>query len=63
MVYICYYHCPHCKHPNCGEDPMRRANELIPATSKADARATFNHLKPCRHIKLISIEETTLCTG
>jgi hypothetical protein len=42
---------------------LKRANELIPATSKADARATFNHLKPCRHIKLISIEETTLCSG
>lgn len=61
MVYICYYNCPHCKNPDCGEEPMKRANELVSATSKTDARQFFNQHKPCRHMKLLSVEETTIC--
>lgn len=63
MIYICHYRCPHCKHPDCGEEPMKQDNELVEAISKTDARRFFNQYKPCRHMKIVSIEATTLCSG
>lgn len=63
MVYIVYYTCPHCKNPDCGEDPMKRANELVTARTKTEAREIFNSGKPCRHMKIAEIRETTICQG
>lgn len=63
MVYIVYYTCPHCTNPDCGEAPEKRANEMLYASSKKEAREKFTHGKPCRHMKICEIKETTLCTG
>lgn len=58
-VYCVHYTCPHCKHPTCGVDPNKRANELVPAKNKAEARQRFNQHKHCRHMKVCLIQETT----
>lgn len=60
MYYIIHYTCPHCKHPDCGEDPMKRANEIVWAENKTYARAIFTQNKPCRWMKIVEINETTL---
>ena len=57
MVYKVCYNCPHCKNPDCGEDKMWIANELVEARSKAEARQIFNNGKPCRHMKIVEIVE------
>ncbi len=57
-TYVCYYNCPHCKHPFCGCDPMMpNANEMVHAETKEEAKRLFNELKPCRNIKLLKVEE------
>lgn len=58
MVYVVYYTCPKCKHPCCGEEAQKKANECIEAASKADARKFFNTHKPCRHMKICEIKES-----
>lgn len=60
MVYIVHYTCPHCKDAKCGDNPMKRANELIVANNKLEARKIFNHTKQCRYMKICEIKETTL---
>ncbi len=55
MVYKVCYNCPNCKNPDCGEDKMWIANELVEARNKAEARQIFNDGKPCRHMKIVEI--------
>jgi len=60
MVYIVHYTCPHCKNAKCGDNPMKRANELIVADSRTEAKNIFNRYKQCRYMKICEIKETTL---
>ena len=55
MVYKVCYNCPNCKNPDCGEDKMWIANELVEARNKAEARQIFNDGKPCRYMKIVEI--------
>ena len=57
MTYCIYYHCPHCKRPDCGSEPGEKGNELVDVRNKTEARDLFNTYKPCRHMKIISIEK------
>lgn len=61
MTYIVHYTCPHCKNNSmCGDNPMKRANELIVANNKTEARNIFNRNKQCKHMKICEIKGTTL---